>query len=60
MLKKEYIGDGIYIEPAGYGSVINLTTENGIYVQNRIVIEELELEAINRYVTRLKAVTKGT
>jgi len=55
MLKKEYIGDGIYIEHAGYGTVINLTTENGIHVQDRIVIEEGEFERITNYVNRLKA-----
>ena len=36
-MEKIYIGDGAYAEFDGYSIV--LTTENGISVQNRIVLE---------------------
>ncbi len=34
---KRYIGDAVYVEQGPYG--IELTTENGIEVTNRIVLE---------------------
>lgn len=36
-MAKAYIGDGVYVEHDGYALV--LTTENGLSVQNRIVLE---------------------
>lgn len=35
--KKEYVGDGVYIE--GEGGYIILTTENGIAITNTIYLE---------------------
>jgi len=39
---KEYIGDGIYAEYDDYGDII-LTTEDGISVTNRIVVDAVSL-----------------
>ena len=52
MIPKDYIGDGIYIEDQGFAVV--LTTENGISVQNSVVIEPLEWESIKRYMARVE------
>jgi hypothetical protein len=36
-VKKVYLGDGVYAEYDGYNVI--LTTENGISITNRIVLE---------------------
>jgi len=60
---KQYIGDGtlhsrnpvgVYVEFDGYGIV--LTTENGVSVTNRIVLESEMLASLFAYVTRLSEV----
>jgi hypothetical protein len=51
-MRKEYIGDGCYVAFDGYALV--LTTENGISVQNTIVLEPEVWTALKRYVERLK------
>ena len=48
---KEYVGDGIYMDDIGYA--MRLTTENGISVQNEIIIEPFELKAIIGYAKRM-------
>ena len=48
---KDYMGDGIYANDLGHAMM--LTTENGISVQNTIVIETSELAAIIRYAKRM-------
>lgn len=54
---KRYIGDGVYVEFDGFSIVV--TTENGIKVTNRIVLE-LEVytslvDYVNELITALKA-----
>jgi hypothetical protein len=49
---KTYIGDGVFVEYDGYGIV--LTTENGIQITNRIVLEPAVYEALRRFVEGLK------
>ena len=56
MVPKNHIGDGVYVEDDGYGIVI--TTENGISVQNRIVMEPEVIEAFERYVARFRKLRK--
>ena len=56
-IPKDYMGDGIYIEDLGY--TVALTTENGIDVLNRVLIEPTEWEAIKRYMTRVENKRKG-
>ncbi len=51
VLPKEYIGDGIYIKDNGFEVI--LTTENGISIQNEIVIEPSEWLAIRTYFERV-------
>lgn len=50
---KTYLGDGVYAEFDGYGIV--LTTEDGISVTNRIVLEFDVYEMLVKYVNALKA-----
>jgi hypothetical protein len=47
-MKKTYLGDGAYAELA-HGELI-LTTENGVSVQNRIVLGAEEWGALVRFV----------
>lgn len=37
-MEKQYLGDGVYLEPNHFGGV-DLTTENGVDVTNLIVLE---------------------
>lgn len=37
-MRKTYLGDGAYVEVDDFGDVV-LTTENGITVTNRVVLE---------------------
>jgi hypothetical protein len=50
-MKKEYIGDAVYAEFDRYGALV-LTTENGISVTNRIVLEPEVLAALEDYIRR--------
>ena len=52
-IPKAYLGDAVYIEEDGYGGVI-LTTENGIEIQNTIYMEPFVIEAMLRYLERMK------
>ncbi len=51
-MPKEYIGDGAYVDFDGYALV--LTTENGIDIQNTVVLEPEVWRALEAYVYRLK------
>lgn len=53
MNRKRYIGDGVYADFDGYALV--LTTENGIQVDNRIVVEGEVWTALVDYVKDLRA-----
>lgn len=50
---KEYLGDGVYIQRDAYGSLI-LTTENGYWATNTIVLEPEMYGALKRYVAALE------
>lgn len=52
-MRKTYIGDGAYAEFDGYGIV--LTTENGVSVTNRIVLDPEVYEALVQFVEHVKA-----
>ena len=54
---KSYLGDGVYARFDGYSIV--LTTENGISVQNEIVLEPGILRSFEQYVSRLRAVLEA-
>ena len=49
-MNKQYLGDGVYVEIDEYGLV--LTTENGIDVTNRIVLEPEVYDSLEQYVAR--------
>ncbi len=53
-MKKEYLGDSVYVDFDGYGFV--LTTENGFPddPSNRISLEPEVYQALVRYANRLK------
>jgi hypothetical protein len=50
--KKDYLGDGVYVDVYVDGESILLTTENGIEVQNSIVLEPAVYNALLRWVAR--------
>lgn len=47
--EKEYLGDGVYVAPDGFGGLL-LTTEDGIRATNTIVLEPEVYNALLRYV----------
>lgn len=53
MARKEYLGDGVYIELNDFSQLV-LTTENGISITNTIFMEPDVLAAFLEYVERLK------
>lgn len=52
-MKKEYLGDGVYITPDFHGVV--LTTENGIEATNTVYLEPEVIAALERYIARWRA-----
>ena len=52
-MNKEYLGDAVYCEVDRFGDII-LTTEDGVNVTNRIVLETTVLEAFENYLRRLR------
>jgi hypothetical protein len=50
-MNKTYLGDGVYAEYEDYEVI--LTTENGMEVTNRIVLEAEVLESLNQYLKRM-------
>ena len=50
---KEYLGDGVYIDMCGNGSLM-LTTENGHTITNTIILEPEVVAAFEDYLRRLK------
>jgi hypothetical protein len=55
-MNKEYLGDGAYINYDGFSIV--LTTEDGISVQNTVVLEPYTVQAFENYIERLRAEIK--
>ena len=58
---KRYLGDGAYVEFDGWG--LDLTTENGVRVTNRIYLEPEVWRALLTYVenlTRERIATDGS
>lgn len=53
-MSKEYLGDSVYVEFDGYGIV--MTTEDGVFASNRIILEPEVLMALEQYIQRLKNV----
>ena len=51
-IKKEYLGDGVYASYDGF--YINLTTENGIEVTNKIYLEDTVIASLERFIKKVK------
>lgn len=51
---KAYLGDGAYVETGRYAGEIVLTTEDGISVQNTVVLGPGEWAALVRFVSASK------
>lgn len=49
-----YMGDGVYIRASGWGTCVDVTTEDGITVTNRIVLEPEVWRALVRYMDELE------
>lgn len=52
MDEKVYLGDGVYVEKTEYGLL--LTTDNGMFVTNKIVLEPEVVQRFLEYIERLK------
>lgn len=55
--EKVYLGDNVYLRRDGWDLI--LTTENGIYVTNRIVLEPEVLAALQAFLLRENPTTKS-
>lgn len=48
---KHYLGDGVYADWDGHAII--LTTEDGVSITNRIVLEDSVYQDLNEYMIRL-------
>lgn len=55
--EKTYLGDGVYVQTTPIG--LELTTEDGISVTNRIILEPEVLSALLRYVQQNVEAARG-
>ena len=46
---KSYLGDGAYVQQGSFQCEVVLTTEDGISVQNRVVLAETEIANLLRW-----------
>lgn len=52
---KRYLGDGVYVQSAGWGTTVDLTAEDGVDVLHRIQLEPEVWSALQGYMTDLEA-----
>lgn len=52
---KRYLGDGAYVQSAGWSTSINLTAENGVDVLHEIMLEPAVWRALLGYMIDLEA-----
>lgn len=57
--EKQYLGDAVYVKPAGWGTAIWLTTEDGISETNKIMLEPEVLRALEKYLEVLSLAVKN-
>lgn len=57
-MHKDYLGDSVYAEIEN--GRVKLTTENGVGPSNTIFLEPEVLDALNRYVERIKRIYART
>jgi hypothetical protein len=55
---KQYLGDGAYVE-LGYGEII-LTTSNGLFETNRVVLGPYEVAGLIRWIEGVQSRNKET
>jgi hypothetical protein len=58
-MKKQYLGDSVYVEPDGFGG-LKLTTDNGEGPTNAIIIDPYVLAAFLKYLDELKEEAEGS
>lgn len=51
---KTYLGDGAYVAIGSYKGEVVLTTENGISVQNTVVLGPSEIDGLQRWLEDIK------
>ena len=51
-MSKAYLGDGLYIDKGPYPGAFTLTAENGIDVQDRIILDGSTIRALADYIHR--------
>jgi hypothetical protein len=56
MSRKSYLGDGAYVDDGSFEGEIVLTTEDGVSVQNRVVLGPRELDALISWLKTLKII----
>jgi hypothetical protein len=56
---KSYLGDAVYADVDEFGRIV-LTTENGIYATNTIVLEPEVYAALLVWVDRLRSAATGS
>lgn len=49
---KSYLGDGAYVQQGSFLGEVVLTTEDGISVQNRVVLAETEIANLLQWLVR--------
>lgn len=52
-MKKEYLGDAVYAEVDGSGALV-LTTKNGIWSTNLIVLEPEVIRRLDEYLVEMR------
>ncbi len=50
--KKIYLGDGAFVQLGSFATEVVLTTEDGISVQNRVVLGPSEIDALMGWLKR--------
>ena len=55
---KQYLGDGVYCAPGSFDGEVVLTTEDGVSVQNAIILEPPVWGAFLRYLGHEPVVTQ--
>lgn len=56
---KRYLGDGAYVQQGNYIGEVVLTTEDGISVQNRVVLGPHEIRMMDNWLKEVGEINKA-